>query len=213
MAHILASVQGADLDHIPIKRALLSVYDKTDLLELGNALAELGVELLSTGGSAKALREGGLMVTDISEVTGSPEILDGRVKTLHPKVHGGLLAVRGNAKHKQDLQAQGIQHIDLVVLNLYPFQNSIQSLSAFEQCVENIDIGGPCMLRAAAKNHAYVCVLSHPSQYPAFLQALRESGGQSSLAMRRACAAEAFRCSAAYEALIADYFASQVALP
>lgn len=210
MAHILSSVQGALLDVIPIKRALLSVSDKTGLIDLAKALASYGVQLLSTGGTAKAMREAGLEVTDISDYTGSPEILDGRVKTLHPKVHGGLLAVRGNQKHEAEMAANGIGAIDLVVMNLYPFEATVASGAEFNMCVENIDIGGPSMLRSSAKNHAYVAILTNPEQYSSFLQEITSNNGSTSLATRRRLAAQAFATSAAYDAHISSYFATSL---
>src|SRR3546814_7894611 len=141
------------MSEVTIKRALLSVSDKNGLVELGRALGRHGVELVSTGGTAKALREAGLPVKDVSDLTGFPEMMDGRVKTLHPKVHGGLLAVRDDADHKAAMEAHGIGAIDLLCVNLYPFEATVAKGAAYEECVENIDIGGPAMIRAAAKNH------------------------------------------------------------
>ena len=209
MAHILTSVAGADVDRVKIKRALLSVSDKTGLLDLARALAAQNVELLSTGGTAKAMRDAGLAVIDVSDYTGSPEILDGRVKTLHPKVHGGLLGVRGNPKHEQEMAENNIGNIDLVVMNLYPFEATVKSGAGFEQCVENIDIGGPSMLRSSAKNHKYVAVLCSPSQYNTFLNEFTASG-ELSLQSRKQFAAQAFATSAAYDAAIAAYFAQSL---
>lgn len=209
MAHILSSVHGSSLDVITVRRALISVSDKNGLLELASALASQGVELLSTGGTAKAMRDAGHSVTDVSDYTGSPEILDGRVKTLHPMVHGGLLGVRGNAKHEAEMSANGIKPIDLVVMNLYPFEATVASGATFENCVENIDIGGPSMLRSSAKNHAYVAIVTSPSQYPALIEGLKLNGGGTTLAMRRNFAASAFATSAAYDAHIAQYFGGQ----
>ena len=143
----------------PIKRALISVSDKTGLLDFARALAGHGVQILSTGGTAKTLREAGLAVTDVSEVTGFPEIMDGRVKTLHPKIHGGLLALRDKADHAEAMRAQGIEGIDLLVCNLYPFEATVAKDASFDEAVENIDIGGPAMIRAAAKNHGWVAVV------------------------------------------------------
>src|SRR5947209_11110724 len=161
-----------------IRRALLSVSDKTGLVELARTLAELGVELLSTGGTRKTLAEAGIAVRDVAEVTGSPEILDGRVKTLHPRIHGGILAVRDNAQHQQTLQEHGIAPIDLVVCNLYPFEATVaRAGSSHEEIVENIDIGGPSMVRSAAKNYHDVAVLTHPRQYHAVLEELRANQG------------------------------------
>lgn len=210
MAHILTSVAGSDVDRVKIKRALLSVSDKSGLLDLARALASFNVELLSTGGTAKAMRDAGLTVIDVSDYTGSPEILDGRVKTLHPKVHGGLLGVRGNPKHEQEMVENNIGCIDLVVMNLYPFEATVQSGAEFEQCVENIDIGGPSMLRSSAKNHKYVAVLCSPSQYASFLTEFHGNHGEISLQSRKQYAAQAFATSAAYDAAISTYFAGQL---
>jgi phosphoribosylaminoimidazolecarboxamide formyltransferase/IMP cyclohydrolase len=193
-----------------IRRALLSVSDKTGLVELARTLAELGVELISTGGTRRALQEAGLVVGDVSEVTGFPEILDGRVKTLHPRVHAGILAVRGNPQHRATLEAQGIAPIDLVVVNLYPFEATVaRPGSGHEEIVENIDIGGPSMLRAAAKNYNDVAVVSNPSQYAAVAEELRANGGALSLATRERLAGAAFAHTAAYDAAISAYFGSR----
>lgn len=210
MAHILTSVEGAQLNEIKIQRALLSVSDKTGLIELARQLASNNVHLLSTGGTAKALRDAGFSVTDVSDYTGAPEILDGRVKTLHPKVHGGLLAVRGNSKHESEQAANGIGNIDLVVMNLYAFEATVASGGDFSMCIENIDIGGPSMLRSSAKNHNYVAVLSNPNQYGLFLEEYSRLGGSTSLQTRRKLAAQAFSTSAAYDAAISTYFADQL---
>src|SRR6478735_4782346 len=150
---------------IKIRRALLSVSDKTGLAELGKQLAAKGVELVSTGGTAKALRDAGLTVKDVSELTGFPEMMDGRVKTLHPKVHGGLLAVRDNAEHAASMAEHEIGAIDLVVVNLYPFAQTVAKGAERDEVIENIDIGGPSMVRSAAKNHAYVTILTDPADY------------------------------------------------
>jgi phosphoribosylaminoimidazolecarboxamide formyltransferase/IMP cyclohydrolase len=192
-----------------VRRALLSVSDKTGLIDLGRGLAELGVELISTGGTRKALVDAGLAVMDISEVTGLPEMLDGRVKTLHPKVHGGILAIRDNPEHVATLAAHGIQPIDLVVVNLYPFEATLaRAGSTHEEIVENIDIGGPSLLRAAAKNYHDVGAITSPAQYAAILDELRASGGLS-LPTREALAAAAFARTAAYDQAIAAYFAGR----
>src|SRR6056297_3062707 len=153
----------------PVTRALLSVSDKTGLAQLGRALADRGVELLSTGGSARALREAGLAVRDVAEVTGFPEMMDGRVKTLHPMVHGGLLALRDDDEHLAAMAAHGIAPIDLAIVNLYPFERTVAAGGAWRDCVENIDIGGPAMIRAAAKNHAFVTVVTDPEDYGALI--------------------------------------------
>src|SRR5262249_8046237 len=197
-------------DLTPVRRALLSVSDKTGLIELARGLAGLGVELISTGGTRKALAEAGLAVRDIAEVTGFPEILDGRVKTLHPRIHGGILAVRGNAEHQRTLAEQGIQPIDLVVCNLYPFEATLpRPGSSHEDVVENIDVGGPSMVRAAAKNYHDVAVLTDPGQYAAVLEELRTQGGLT-LPTRERLAAAAFARTAAYDAAISAYFARRL---
>jgi phosphoribosylaminoimidazolecarboxamide formyltransferase/IMP cyclohydrolase len=184
--------------------ALLSVYDKTGLVDLGRGLAGLGWTLLATGGTLRALREAGLEATEVADYTGAPECFDGRVKTLHPKIHGGLLFRRDLPAHVADAQAQGIGPIDLVVVNLYPFEATIRKPGvAFEACIEQIDIGGPSMLRSAAKNHASVTVLTDPAQYDPFLDRLK--AGTWGEADRRACALEVFRLTAAYDAAIAAW--------
>ena len=191
-----------------IRRALLSVSDKTGLVDLAQVLVEFGVELISTGGTKKALAEAGLPVRDISDVTGFPEILDGRVKTLHPNVHGGILAVRDKPQHAAVLQQQGIAPIDLVVCNLYPFEATVsRSGSTHEDIIENIDIGGPSMVRSAAKNYHDVAVLTDPAQYPAVIEELRRRGGSLAPATRERLAAAAFRRTAAYDRAICAYFA------
>ena len=160
-----------------ISRALLSVSDKTGLIEFARALTCHGVELVSTGGSAKTLKDGGLKVTDVSELTGFPEMMDGRVKTLHPKVHGGLLAIRSNAEHTGAMSAHGIKPIDLLVVNLYPFEATVAKGASYDDCIENIDIGGPAMIRAAAKNHADVAVVVDASDYARLLAELKAHAG------------------------------------
>lgn len=210
MAHFLSSVQGSQVDLCLIKRALISVSDKTNLIDLVGLLHSFKVELLSTGGTAKAIREAGFPVIDVSDYTGSPEILDGRVKTLHPKVHGGLLGVRGNSKHESEMASNDIKPIDLVIMNLYPFQETVKSGAAFEMCVENIDIGGPSMLRSSAKNHAYVTVISSPKQYQKLIDELKSYNGATSLATRRSFASQAFSLSASYDASISSYFSESL---
>ncbi len=190
-----------------IRRALLSVSDKDGLVELGQALAGRGVELVSTGGTAKALREAGLAVLDVSELTGFPEMMDGRVKTLHPTVHGGILAVRDNPDHAAAMKEHAIGAIDLVVVNLYPFEATVGRGAARDEIIENIDIGGPSMVRSAAKNHGYVTILTDPADYPALLGELGSQGGATTLAFRKAMAAKAFAATAAYDAAIASWFA------
>lgn len=188
-----------------IQRALLSVSDKAGLVSLAKTLAGAGVQLISTGGTAKALREAGLEVTDLSTYTGFPEMLDGRVKTLHPKVHGGLLYIRGNAGHEQAVQEHGIQPIDLVVVNLYPFEQTIARPNvSLHDAIENIDIGGPSMLRSAAKNHAFVTVVVDPADYDAVAEQVK-ADGNTTLELRRQLAAKVFARTAAYDAAIASH--------
>ena len=155
----------ADPASLPIRRALISVSDKTGLVELGRFLAARGVEILSTGGSAKALAEAGIAVTEVADYTGFPEMMDGRVKTLHPKIHGGILARRDARRALRRMAAHGIAPIDLVVVNLYPFEATVAKGAAFDDCIENIDIGGPALIRAAAKNHDFVAVVTDPADY------------------------------------------------
>ncbi len=186
---------------IPIKRALLSVSDKTGLVDLARALAGRGVELVSTGGTARALRDAGLAVKDVAELTGFPEMMDGRVKTLHPKVHGGLLAVRDDPAHAAAMAEHGIGGIDLVVVNLYPFEATVAKGAGRDEVIENIDIGGPSMVRSAAKNHAHVAIVTDPADYAMV------AGGETSLDQRRVLAAKAFAATAAYDAMIASWFA------
>jgi phosphoribosylaminoimidazolecarboxamide formyltransferase/IMP cyclohydrolase len=193
----------------PIARALLSVSDKTGLVPFARALAAMGVRLVSTGGTAKALAEAGLAVADVASVTGFPEMLDGRVKTLHPAIHGGILARRDLAAHLDAIAAHGIAPIDLVVVNLYPFAATVARGAPFEECVENIDIGGPSLIRAAAKNHDAVTVATDPADYDTILAAMTAEGGATSLDLRRALAAAAYARTAAYDAAIARWFAAQ----
>jgi phosphoribosylaminoimidazolecarboxamide formyltransferase/IMP cyclohydrolase len=192
---------------VKIARALLSVSDKTGLLLLARALVRHGVELVSTGGTAKALREAGLEAKEVSQLTGFPEMMGGRVKTLHPKVHGGILAVRTDPQHLQAMSAHGLAPIDLVVVNLYPFEAALARGAPFDEVVENIDIGGPALIRSAAKNHAFVAVVTDPSDYPALIVSLDAQDGATSLATRRAFAEKAFARSAAYDAAIAAWLA------
>ncbi len=190
-----------------IKRALLSVSDKTGLAELGQVLAAHGVALVSTGGTAKALRDAGLDVQDISDLTGFPEMMDGRVKTLHPKVHGGLLAVRDNAEHTAAMDEHGIGAIDLVVVNLYPFEATVARGASRDEIIENIDIGGPSMVRSAAKNHQFVTIVTDPADYAELTAELAADSGQTSLAFRRRCAAKAYALTATYDSMISQWFA------
>ena len=192
---------------VTIKRALLSVSDKTGLAELGQALAARGVELVSTGGTAKALRDARLEVCDISELTGFPEMMDGRVKTLHPKVHGGLLAVRDNPEHAAAMEEHAIGAIDLVVVNLYPFEATVMRGAERDEIIENIDIGGPSMVRSSAKNHAFVTIVTDSADYEELLGELDENNGATSLAFRKRCAAKAFAATAAYDSMISQWFA------
>ncbi|MFM9852747.1 MAG: bifunctional phosphoribosylaminoimidazolecarboxamide formyltransferase/IMP cyclohydrolase, partial [Sphingomonadaceae bacterium] len=181
---------------VTIRRALLSVSDKSGLIELGTALAARGVELVSTGGTAKALRDAGLPVRDIDDLTGFPEMMDGRVKTLHPKVHGGLLAVRDNPDHLAAMTAHDISAIDLVVVNLYPFAATVARGADRDEIIENIDIGGPSMIRSAAKNHASVAIVTDPADYAMV------AGGTTSIEQRRRLAAKAYAATAAYDSVI-----------
>ncbi|WP_073973553.1 bifunctional phosphoribosylaminoimidazolecarboxamide formyltransferase/IMP cyclohydrolase [Erythrobacter donghaensis] len=190
-----------------IRRALLSVSDKSGLADLGRELAARGVELVSTGGTAKALREAGLTVKDVSDLTGFPEMMDGRVKTLHPTVHGGLLALRDNPEHVAAMEAHGIGAIDLVVVNLYPFEATVAKGASREEVIENIDIGGPSMVRSAAKNHGFVTILTDPADYPALLEELAANDGATSLAFRIRMAGKAYARTAAYDSAIASWFA------
>ena len=192
---------------VTIERALLSVSDKSGLAELGKALAARGVELVSTGGTAKALRDAGLEVTDVSELTGFPEMMDGRVKTLHPKVHGGLLAVRDDADHAAAMEAHDIGAIDLVVVNLYPFEATVAKGAERDEVIENIDIGGPSMVRSAAKNHRYVTILTDPADYATLIEELETQDGATGTDFRKRMAAKAFAATASYDAAISQWFA------
>ena len=189
-----------------ITRALLSVSDKTGLVDFAKSLAGYGVELISTGGTAQVLRDAGLKVLDVSEVTGFPEMMDGRVKTLHPKLHGGLLAIRSNKEHAAAMEKFGIKPIDLVIVNLYPFEASVAKGATYNDCIENIDIGGPAMIRAAAKNHADVTVVVEPADYSKVLGELAQHSGMTTLELRRRLAAKAYARTAAYDAAISNWF-------
>jgi phosphoribosylaminoimidazolecarboxamide formyltransferase/IMP cyclohydrolase len=193
----------------PIRRALISVSDKTGLLDLGRFLAERKVEILSTGGTAKALREAGIAVKDVSDHTGFPEMMDGRVKTLHPKVHGGLLARRDNAGDLAAMSAHGIAPIDLLIVNLYPFEATALSGASLEDCIENIDIGGPALIRAASKNHTDVTVIVDAGDYARLMDEMANHNGATTLEFRRALAGRAYRRTAAYDAAIGGWFAEQ----
>ncbi|QDL91787.1 bifunctional phosphoribosylaminoimidazolecarboxamide formyltransferase/IMP cyclohydrolase [Paroceanicella profunda] len=196
-------------DIVPIRRALLSVSDKTGLIDLARALHAAGVELLSTGGSAGALREAGLPVRDVAEVTGFPEMMDGRVKTLHPMVHGGLLALRDDAGHVAAMEEHGIAPIDLLVVNLYPFEATVARGAEYDTCIENIDIGGPAMIRAAAKNHGFVTTVVDVEDYAPLLEELAQGG--TSLAFRKRMALTAYARTAAYDAAVSAWLADAIA--
>jgi phosphoribosylaminoimidazolecarboxamide formyltransferase/IMP cyclohydrolase len=212
MSHILHAVSsaGSTVSLVPIRRALLSVSDKTGVIELAKFLSQHGVELLSTGGTAKAIRDAQLPVIDVSEYTGAPEMMDGRVKTLHPKIHGGLLGVRGNPQHEQDMEANGVKPIDLVILNLYAFEAAVASGGNFDTCIENIDIGGPSMLRSSAKNHKSVVICTSPAQYPELIQELTANNFNTTIEFRRKCAAAAFSLSASYDSSISSWINGQL---
>ena len=194
----------------PIRRALISVSDKSGLIEFGRFLGDLGVEILSTGGSAKALRDGGVPVVEVSEHTGFPEIMDGRVKTLHPKIHGGLLAMRGNPAHEAAMKEHGIAPIDLLVVNLYPFEATVARGADFAECIENIDIGGPGMIRAAAKNHDSVTVVVDAEDYAVVIDEMKAHGGATTPELRRRLAATAYTRTGAYDAAISTWFNAQI---
>jgi phosphoribosylaminoimidazolecarboxamide formyltransferase/IMP cyclohydrolase len=194
---------------VPIRRALLSVSDKTGLIELGTRLAAAKIDLLSTGGTANLLRDAGLRVTDVADVTGFPEIMGGRVKTLHPKIHGGLLARRDLDDHVAAMTAQGIEGIDLLVVNLYPFEDTLAQTSDHDSLVEKIDIGGPAMLRAAAKNHDFLTVLCDPADYDDVADAIENQGG-TDLALRRRLAAKTFARTATYDSAISGWMATSL---
>jgi len=194
----------------PVARALISVSDKSGLVALAQDLSARGIEILSTGGSAKVLREANLPVKEVGDYTGFPEMMDGRVKTLHPKIHGGLLQKRDDAKHQAEAAAHQIPPIDLVVVNLYPFRETVAKGADFETCIENIDIGGPAMVRSAAKNHDAVTVLTDPAQYEAFLAEMEANGNQTTRAFRKKMAAAAFAHTASYDAAVSGWFAGQL---
>jgi len=203
----VASKKIAPPDLVRVRSALLSVSDKTGLAELAKALTDEGVDLISTGGTARAIGEAGVAVRDVSDITGFPEIMDGRVKTLHPLVHGGLLAIRDDAQHREAMKAHGIGAIDLAVINLYPFEQVRRAGGDYSDIVENIDIGGPAMLRAAAKNHAYVAIITDPSDYARLLDELSRHRGSLTYRFRQELAAKAFARAAAYDAAISGWFA------
>ena len=194
-------------DLVPVRRALISLSDKTGLEELAAGLTRHGVEIVSTGGTAAKLRENGADVRDVSDLTGFPEMMDGRVKTLHPKVHGGLLGVRDNPDHAAAMEQHGIAAIDLVVANLYPFLTTVMRGADRDTIIENIDIGGPSMVRSAAKNHAHVAIVTDPADYEALLSELDANGGSTTLRLRKKLAAKAFALTAAYDSTISQWFA------
>jgi phosphoribosylaminoimidazolecarboxamide formyltransferase/IMP cyclohydrolase len=194
-------------DLVPVRRALISLSDKSGLDELAAGLARHGVELVSTGGTAARLRDSGASVRDIADLTGFPEMMDGRVKTLHPKVHGGLLGVRDNPVHAAAMEEHGIGAIDLVVVNLYPFLDTVMSGADRDTIIENIDIGGPSMVRSAAKNHAHVAIVTDPADYAELLAELDANGGATTLAFRKRLAAKAYALTAAYDSTISQWFA------
>ncbi len=194
----------------PIKRALISVSDKTGIVEFAQKLQARGVALLSTGGTAKALKDAGIDVQDVSDFTEFPEIMDGRVKTLHPKIHGGILAKRDDDLHLKAMEDHDIHSIDMIVINLYPFNETVQKGSDFSECIENIDIGGPAMIRAAAKNHDFVAVLTDPKDYERVLAEMDEHGGALSSGFRQRLAFTAFSLTATYDSNIAGWFAEQM---
>ena len=198
---------------VPIGRALISVSDKSGLLDLARALTGFGVELISTGGTSGMLRTAGLAVRDVSEVTGFPEMMDGRVKTLHPNVHGALLALRDDDEHLLAMAAHGIEPIDLLIVNLYPFEETVAKGADHATCIENIDIGGPAMIRAAAKNHRFVSVITDPGDYPALLDQLRVHDGATTMAFRQKLALAAYSRTAAYDSAVSGWFASQLSQP
>ena len=194
----------------PLTRALLSVSDKTGLIDFARALSARGIKLVSTGGTSKAIADAGLKVNDVSDLTGFPEMMDGRVKTLHPKVHGGLLAIRENPEHEAAMLAHDIKPIDLLVVNLYPFEATIAKGAAYDECIENIDIGGPAMIRAAAKNHADVAVVVDVADYAPLLAALDANHGATTLALRKTLAQKAYARTAVYDAAISNWFANEL---
>jgi phosphoribosylaminoimidazolecarboxamide formyltransferase/IMP cyclohydrolase len=210
MSPVLKTPRQPDTNPLKVRRALISVSDKTGLAAFAKALEPYRIDILSTGGTAKGLQDEGLKVTDVSSYTGFPEIMDGRVKTLHPKVHGGLLARRDEDSHLSAMRDNGIEGIELLVVNLYPFVKTIAQGADFSTAIENIDIGGPAMVRAAAKNHDYVAVVTDPSDYARVLEDLKANDGSITAPLRRELAAKAFAMTSAYDTAIANWFASQL---
>ena len=198
---------------VPIGRALISVSDKSGLIELSRALAGYGVELISTGGTSNMLRAAGLKVRDVADVTGFPEMMDGRVKTLHPNIHGALLALRDDDEHLLAMAAHGIEPIDLLIVNLYPFEETVAKGADHATCIENIDIGGPAMIRAASKNHRFVTVVTDPSDYGALIDQLKAHDGATSLAFRQRLALTAYAKTAAYDTAVSSWLAGEIATP
>ena len=193
-----------------INRAIISLSDKTGITDFARDLQRFGVEILSTGGTAKTLRESGLIIMDVSEYTGFPEMLDGRVKTLHPKIHGGLLGIRDNPEHAQKMKDHGIREIDMVIVNLYPFEATVAKPSCtIEEAIENIDIGGPSMLRAAAKNYPYVTVIVDPSDYKPVLEEMERTNGSVSQETNFRLAKKVFQLTARYDKAIAEYLGNR----
>jgi phosphoribosylaminoimidazolecarboxamide formyltransferase / IMP cyclohydrolase len=195
---------------VPVGRALISVSDKTGLIELARALAAMGVDLISTGGTSTMLRAAGLRVRDVAEVTGFPEMMDGRVKTLHPNIHGALLALRDDDEHLVAMAAHGIEPIDLLIVNLYPFEETVARGGDYAACIENIDIGGPAMIRAASKNHKFVTVVTDPEDYPALIDQMKAQDGATSLAFRQKLALAAYAKTAAYDTAVSGWMAGQL---
>src|SRR6202012_771996 len=194
-----------------VSRALISVSDKTGVVDFARALAGHGIELISTGGTRKTLSDAGLKVLDVSDITGFPEMMDGRVKTLHPTVHGGLLGLRDKSDHAAAMRVHGIQGIDLLVCNLYPFEATVARGADFEETIENIDIGGPAMTRSAAKNHAWVTVVVDVEDYKAVLDEMAANNGATTRALRRKLAQRAYARTAAYDAAVSNWFAGELA--
>jgi len=193
-----------------IARALISVSDKTGLVELAKQLASQGVEILSTGGSAEKLRQAGVKVVEVGDYTGFPEMMDGRVKTLHPKIHGGILQRRDARSHQDEAEKHSIPPIDLIVVNLYPFRETVAKGGTFEDCIENIDIGGPAMVRSAAKNHAAVTIITDAAQYDELIEELKNNAGCTTLEFRKKCAAAAYAHTASYDSAVSGWFAGQL---
>ena len=198
------------MEMVKIRRALVSVSDKAQVVDFVRSLAEMAVVIISTGGTAKALSEAGIEVVPIEQVTGFPEMMDGRIKTLHPKVHGGILAIKDNEKHLQDMKNHGIESIDMVCVNLYPFEKTVaKPACTLAEAIENIDIGGPTMIRSSAKNNAFVAVLTDRSQYEAVIEEMKANDGALSAQTRAKLALAAFKRTAEYDRAISDYLAKQ----